>query len=80
MKKILRKYRGMSNRDNLPMAGRHIHSLHILAFACGGDDFTEKENAHFDVCRACRLRLFDTLRNLASLARYVCGTTEEKAA
>jgi hypothetical protein len=78
--KKLEKYIVKSTRDDSPMAGRHIHSLHILAFACGGDDFTEKENAHFDVCRACRLRLFDALRNLASLARYVCGTTEEKAA
>jgi len=69
-----------SPRHDSPKAGRHIQSLAILAFAIEGADFTKEENAHFDVCRACRLRLFDALSNLASLARYVCGTTKRKAA
>src|SRR5262249_29447799 len=53
MKKILKKYR-MTNRDDFPMTGRHIHLLRIRAFASDGINFTEKETAHFDVCRVCR--------------------------
>jgi hypothetical protein len=78
MKKLI-KFSVKSTRDGSPMAGRHIHSLHILAFARGGADFTEKENAHFDVCRTCRLKTVDALRNQASLAPAVC-TTRGKAA
>ena len=77
MKKILKKHRVMSNRDDGPMTGRHIHSLHIRAFAIEGIDFTEKESAHFDVCRVCRLDVIDTLRNVAPL---LVRTTMAKAA
>ena len=65
MKKILKKRRVMSNRDDFPMTGRHIHFLRIRAFASEGINFTEKETAHFDVCRFCRLKVIDALRNLA---------------
>ncbi len=67
MKKILKKYRVMSNRDDFPMTGRHIHSRRIRAFASEGINFTEKETAHFDVCRVCRLKVIDALRNRAPL-------------
>ena len=56
MKKILKKYRGMSNRDVVPMTERHIHSLRILAFANDEIKFTEEEDSHFDACRLCRLK------------------------
>jgi hypothetical protein len=66
MNKLLKKYRVMSNRDNFPITGRHIHSLRIRAFATEGiSRFTEKENAHFDACLVCRLEVLDALRNLA---------------
>jgi hypothetical protein len=65
MKKILKKFRVMSTRDDFPMTGRHIHFLRIRAFASEGINFTEKESAHFDVCRLCRLKVIDALRNLA---------------
>jgi len=65
MNKLLKKYRVMSNRDDSPMTGGHIHSLRIRAFASEGINFTEKETAHFDVCRVCRLKVRDALRNLA---------------
>ena len=63
MKKFM-KYRVNSIRDDSHAAGGHIRFLHILAFARGAD-FTEKENAHFDVCCDCRLMLLDALRNVA---------------
>ena len=63
--KKLKKYRVKSTRDDSPTAGRHIHFLHIHAFASAGADFTEKENAHFDVCRACRLKVVDAVRIVA---------------
>jgi hypothetical protein len=62
--KKLGKFRVMSTRDDFPMEGRHIHFLRIRAFASEGINFTEKENAHFDVCRRCRLQVIDALRNL----------------
>ena len=77
MKKILKKFRVMSTRDDFPMTGRHIHFLRIRAFASEGINFTEKENAHFDVCCVCRLKVIDGLRTLAPLV--VC-TTMPKAA
>jgi hypothetical protein len=77
MKKILKKYRGMSNRDDFPMTGRHIHSLRIRAFANEDIEFTEKEDAHFDVCRPCRLKVIDAIRNLPP---PVVRTTMPKAA
>ena len=63
--KILKKHRVVSNRDDFPMAGRHIHFLRIRAFASEGINFTEKETAHFDVCRVCRLKVIDAIRNPA---------------
>jgi hypothetical protein len=75
--KILKKHRVMSNCDDFPIAGRHIHFLRIRAFASEGIDFTEKETAHFDACRVCRLKVIAALRNLAPLV--VC-TTMPKAA
>jgi hypothetical protein len=65
MKKF-KKYRVNRTRDNSPAAEGHIHFLHILAFATENADFTEKENAHFDVCCACRFRVFYALRNVAA--------------
>ena len=75
MKTIPTKYR-MSNRDDSPMTSRHIHLLRIRAFA-SGINFTAEENAHFDVCRICRLKLIDALRNLAP---QVVRTIKPKAA
>lgn len=66
MKKIPKKYR-MSNRDDFPMTGRHIHLLRILAFASEGINFTEEETTHFDACRLCRLKVIDALRSLKPL-------------
>ncbi len=79
MKKTLKKYR-MSNRDDFPTTGCHIHFLRIRAFAGEGINFTEEETAHFDVCRVCRLKVIDAVRNLAALVPPVCGTTMSKAA
>ena len=67
MKKLLKEYRVMSNRDDFPMTEHHIHSLRIRAFASEGINFTEKESAHFDVCRRCRLRLCRAFRNQTAL-------------
>ena len=75
--KTLKKYRLRSTHDDFPRAGRHIHFLRIRAFASEGINFTEKETAHFDVCRVCRLKVIDALRNLAPLV--VC-TRMPKAA
>jgi hypothetical protein len=77
MKKLLKKYRGMSTRDDFPMTGRHIHSLRIRDFAIEGINFTDKETAHFDICRVCRFKVIAELRNQAPLV--VC-TTMAKAA
>lgn len=52
--------------DDSATAGGHIHFPRILAFASESADFTEKENAHFDVCRTCRFKVFYALRNVAS--------------
>jgi hypothetical protein len=71
MKEILNKYRVMSNRDDHPLTGPHIHSLRIHAFASEGIDFTEEENAHFDACRVCRLEVIDAVRNLAPLVGVI---------
>ena len=78
MKKF-KKYRVSVNRTghDSPTAGGHIHFQHILAFASGNVDFTEKENAHFDVCGACRFKVFYALRNMAS---QVVRTVTTKAA
>jgi hypothetical protein len=67
MKKF-KKYPVNRTRDDSRTTGGHIHFLHILAFASESADFTEKENAHFDVCHACRLKLADALRNVAPRA------------
>ena len=79
MKKILKKYR-ISNRYDFPMTGRHIHFPRIRAFASEGFNFTEEEAAHFDVCRVCRLKVIDALRNQVTLVCAVYGTTLRKAA
>jgi hypothetical protein len=60
MKKFM-KYRVNSTRGDSHTAGGHIPFLRILAFARGAE-FTEKENAHFDDCCDCRLKLLDALR------------------
>ena len=70
MKKILEKYPVKSTRDGFSMTGRHIHFLRIRAFASEEINFTEKETDHFDVCRVCRLKVIDALRNLAP--QFVC--------
>ena len=79
MKKIPKKYR-MSNSDDFPITGRHIQFLRILAFASEDSNFTEEETAHFDVCRICRLKVIDALRNQATLVDAVCGNTMRMAA
>jgi hypothetical protein len=78
MKKLLKKYRVVSNRNNVPITGRHIHSLRIRAFASEGTNFTEVEDAHFDMCRDCRLKVVDALRKHA--APMVVHITIAKAA
>jgi hypothetical protein len=57
----------MSNPHDFSMEERHIHSMRIRAFASESINFTEKEAAHFDVCRVCRLKVHDALRNPAPL-------------
>jgi hypothetical protein len=64
MKKIIKERRVMSTSDDFPMT-RHIHFLRIRDFASEGINFTEEETAHFDVCRICRLKVIDALRNVA---------------
>jgi hypothetical protein len=59
----LKQCRAMSTSDDFPTIGRHIDFLRIYAFANESVDFTEEETAHFDVCRRCRLRVVDALRN-----------------
>ena len=73
----LKKSRAKSTRDGFSTIGRHIDFLHINAFATEGVDFTEEENAHFDVCRRCRLRVVDALRNAEPQA---ARTSTSKAA
>ena len=63
MKKT-KRYREKSAREDFSTTGRHIHSPRIHAFVSEGVDFTEEENAHFDVCRNCRLKVIDALRTL----------------
>jgi hypothetical protein len=63
MKKI-EKSGVMSTSDDFPMTERHIHFLRIRAFSIEGIKFTEKENAHFDICRVCRLKVIDAVKNL----------------
>jgi hypothetical protein len=67
MKNVRRKFRVVSTRDDFPMTAAHIDFLRICAFAREGVDFTKKESAHFDVCRPCRLKVIDALRNLEPL-------------
>ncbi len=71
MKKILKKYRVMSNRDVVPMTGRHIHFLRVLAFANEGINFTEEEAAHFDACRLCRLKVIDAQKPAPLVVRTI---------
>ena len=65
MKKIVKKYR-TTHRDDFRMTGRHIRFLRIRAFASDSINFTQEETAHFDVCRCCRLKVIDALRNVAA--------------
>jgi len=74
MKKILNKD-PLSKGDDFPRTGRHIQLLRILAFASESINFTEDENAHFDACRDCRLKVIDALRNLTGVAP--AGSPEE---
>jgi hypothetical protein len=65
MNKPIRKFRGMSDRDDSSMTGHHIEPLRILGFAKEEiTKFTEEEDSHFDLCRVCRLKLVGVLRNL----------------
>ena len=75
MKKT-KKYREKSARDDFSTTGRHIHLLRIHAFVSEGVEFTEEEDAHFDVCRNCRLKVIDALRTLAP---HVVGTIKKNA-
>jgi hypothetical protein len=60
----LKKFHPKRTRDDLPPTGRHLHFLRIHAFASEGIDFTEKETAHFDICKPCHLKVIDALRNV----------------
>ena len=73
----LKRYLAKSNRDDFPTTGRHIDLMRIHAFANESMEFTAEENAHFDVCRGCRLRVVDALRNAES---QVVRTITRKAA
>jgi len=64
----------LSNRVDFPRPGNHIPLLRILEFASDGMAFTEKEDAHFDVCRVCRLKVIEKLKNLTAPVPAVCGT------
>jgi len=59
----LKKFPAKSIYGDLPTIGPHIDFLRIHAFATESVDFTEEETAHFDICRRCRLRVVDALRN-----------------
>ena len=72
----LRKYRAQSTRDHFPRIG-HIDFLRIHAFANESVQFTEEETGHFDVCRRCRLRVVEALRNAEPQA---ARTSTSKAA
>lgn len=61
--KKLKKYRAKSNRDDSPTTEGHIDLTRIHAFASESVELTGEEIAHFDVCRGCRLRLVEVLRN-----------------
>jgi hypothetical protein len=76
MNKILNKDR---LSDEFAITGRHIHLLRILAFASESINFTEEENAHFDVCRDCRLKVINALRNLTGVVRAGSNTTMKAA-
>ena len=67
MKRLPKEHRVMTNPDDFPMAGRHIHSLRIRGFASEGINFTDEENDHFELCRVCRLKVLDALKNAAGL-------------
>jgi hypothetical protein len=68
------------NKDRLsPMTGHHIHLLRILAFASESINFTEEEDAHFDVCRDCRIKVIDALRNLTGVIPAGSHTTMKAA-
>jgi len=71
-----KQYREESARDDFATSGRHLDLLRIHAFVSEGIDFTEEENAHFDVCRNCRLTVIDALRTLAP---QVCTITTKAA-
>ena len=73
----LKKYRAKSTCDDFPSIGRHIDFLRIHAFATENVEFTDEETAHFDVCRRCRLRVVDALRNAGPQAVH---TVTPKAA
>ena len=73
----LKKYRAKSNRDDFPTTGRHIDLMRIHAFASESVEFTEEETAHFEVCRDCRLKLVDVLRNAEA---QIVRTIRRKAA
>jgi hypothetical protein len=60
--KKLKRYRITSSRHHSPKAGRHIPFQAIFAFANQDADFTKKENAHFGVCRTCRLEVVEALK------------------
>jgi len=61
--KKLKKHPAKSSRDDFPTTGHHIHFLRIHAFVSENRDFTEEENAHFDACRECRLKVLEALKN-----------------
>jgi hypothetical protein len=59
------------------MTTHHISQQRIPNFASERINFTEKEDAHFDVCLACRRKVRGVLRNQTAL---VLRTTKRKPA
>ena len=69
MKKIVKEYPVTRSRDDSATTGFHIYLVRIFAFASGVINFTEKENAHFDLCRVCRLKMIHALRKVTAPER-----------
>ncbi len=61
--KNLKTYRAKNTRADFRTTAPHIHALRFRAFLSEGVDLTEKENAHFDVCRLCRLKMIAMMKD-----------------
>jgi hypothetical protein len=45
-------------------ANRHISRVRLANFACSAAPLSERESAHFDTCKKCRLALLELMRNM----------------